>query len=214
MFGGSMRSKLHLLLSLLAIPLFGFALHTYATPITNIVTNGGFETGDFSGWTQGGNTDFTGVDSSSAHSGNFGAFAGPTSGGKGSSGGPGTLSQNLTTIVGQSYELSFWMYNDGSKGIVDGGSSNVMFQVFWNGTMIFDNSGTSTYQQFQFFNLAVTSTSTQLKFVFLNDPGFFHFDDVVAGITATGVPEAMSTLWLALPTLAMIGFLQLRRRIA
>jgi len=209
-----MKSRAHLLLTLLAIPLLGLALHASATPITNIVTNGGFETGDFSGWSQGGNTEFTGVDGSSSHSGNFGAFAGPTSGGKGSSFGPGTLTQNLTTIVGQSYELSFWMFNDAAKGVIDGGSSNVMFQVFWNGAMIFDNSGTSTYQQFQFFNLAVTSASTQLKFVFLNDPGFFHFDDVVAGITATTVPEGLSTLWLALPTLAMIGFLQLRRRIA
>src|SRR3954468_401464 len=107
------------------------------------------------------------------------------------------------------------MYKDISKSKSDNGFSNVSFQVFWNGAMIFDtNSGPSSYQQFQFMNLAVTSGSTQLKFVFLNDPGFFHFDDIVAGITATSVPEAMSTLWLVLPTLAMIGFLQLRRRIA
>ena len=81
--------------------------------------------------------------------------------------------------------------------------------------MIFDTTNPpSSYQQFSFLNLTATGTSTQLMFVFQNDPSFFHLDDVVAGITATGVPEAMSTLWLALPTLAMIAFLQLRRKIA
>ena len=205
-----MKSKPQLLLSLLAIPLLGFALHASATPITNIVTNGGFETGNFSGWTQGGNTSFTGVDSFSAHSGNFGAFMGP--GGKG---GPGSLSQNLTTTVGANYELSFFMYGENDSGSHDGSFNSVQFQVFWNGVMIFDTTNPpSSYQQFSFVNLAATGTSTELKFVFQNDPSFFHLDDVVAGITATGVPEAMSTLWLALPTLAMIGFVQLRRKIA
>ena len=205
-----MKSKPHLLLSLLAISLFCFALHASATPITNIVTNGGFETGDFTGWTQGGNTSFTGVDSFSAHSGNFGAFMGPTS-----KGGPGSLSQNLTTTVGASYELSFFMYGENGSGNLDGSINTVEFQVFWNGVMIFDTTNPPTsYQQFSFLNLTATGTSTQLRFVFQNDPSFFHLDDVVAGITATTVPDAMSTLWLALPTLAMIAFLQLRRKIA
>jgi len=205
------KTKPQLLLSLLAIPLFCFALHASATPITNIVTNGGFETGDFTGWTQGGDTSFTGVDSFSAHSGNFGAFMGP--GGKG---GPGSLSQNLATTVGASYELSFFMYGENDSGGLDGsGFGSVQFQVFWNGVMIFDTTNPpGSYQQFSFINLTATGTSTQLKFVFENDPSFFHLDDVVAGITATTVPDAMSTLWLALPTLAMIAFLQLRRKIA
>ena len=34
----------------------------------NLVTNCGFETGDFTGWTQSGNTGFTGVSSFSLHS--------------------------------------------------------------------------------------------------------------------------------------------------
>lgn len=40
------------------------------------ITNGGFETGDFTGWTLGGNTGYTGVTGSYAHSGNFGAYFG------------------------------------------------------------------------------------------------------------------------------------------
>ena len=42
----------------------------------NLVTNGGFETGDFTGWTQGGNTGFTSVDFGIGHSG-YGAKFGP-----------------------------------------------------------------------------------------------------------------------------------------
>lgn len=41
----------------------------------NLITNGGFEKGDFTGWMQSGNTDFTGVTGTffdtPPHSGNF-----------------------------------------------------------------------------------------------------------------------------------------------
>ena len=131
-----MKTKVHLLLSLLAIAFF--ALRASAIPISNIVTNGGFETGNFNGWTQGGNTEFTGVDMASAHSGNFGVFAGPTSGSKdsgvsGESGGsgPGTLSQNLATVAGSIYEFSFFMYAEqGETGFTNGSFGTVSFKVY------------------------------------------------------------------------------------
>src|SRR5207342_1372158 len=67
----------------------------------NLVTNGGFETGDFTGWTNGGNTGFTGVDPGIQHSGTYGAFFGPI-------GSNGFLSQTLATTAGGVYTLSFW----------------------------------------------------------------------------------------------------------
>jgi hypothetical protein len=201
-----MKTKFMIAGGLSATVMLCLAFHASATPITNKVKNGSFETGDFDQWTLGGNTSGTGVDMDSAHTGNFGAFLGPSEM-------EGTLSQNLDTIVGGNYELSFFLFSGGESesASLTNQLSDVEFQVFWNGVKIFDTtSPPSSYQQFQFFNLTATGTSTELKFVFRNDPSFFHLDDVVAGLSA--VPETFSTLWLMLPLVGMIGFLQLRRK--
>jgi hypothetical protein len=50
-----------------------------ATP-GNLVANCGFETGDFTSWTQSGDLSFTDVDPDCAHSGDFGLCAGPVDG--------------------------------------------------------------------------------------------------------------------------------------
>jgi hypothetical protein len=60
-----------------------------------LVTNDGLETGDFTGWTQSGNTSFTSVDLGLGHSGSYGAKFGPA--------GIGTISQNIITTPGQTY---------------------------------------------------------------------------------------------------------------
>ena len=209
-----MKTRPHMLLSLIAIPLFCIALHASAIPISNIVTNGGFETGDFTGWTQSGNTGFTGVDGSAANSGNFGAFAGPV-------GSLGFLSQTLNTVAGMSYELSFFLNNEGEGGESispirpGGGPVTQVFEVYWGGVLIFSippNSPPGSYTQFNFTGLTATSANTELKFGFRNDEGFWDIDDIVAGITA--VPEALSTIWLALPVVGMFALRQLRRKTA
>src|ERR1039458_8470663 len=58
-------------------PVFGASLCAAISP--NLVTNCGFETGDFTGWTTGGNAlnpggNYYGVDAFDANSGNFGAY--------------------------------------------------------------------------------------------------------------------------------------------
>jgi len=209
-----MKAKPRMLFSLFAISLFCIALHASAIPITNIVNNGGFETGDFTGWTQSGNTGFTGVDPGAANSGNFGAFAGPV-------GSLGFLSQTLNTVAGMTYDLSFFLRNDagGGEGMSpikpSGGPVDQEFQVFWNGSLIFSippNSSPSLYTQFNFSGLLATGTTTDLTFGFRNDPSFWDIDDIVAGLP--GVPETFSTLWLALPVVGMFAFLRLRRKTA
>jgi hypothetical protein len=219
-----MKPKLHIPVRLLAISLFCIALNASAlpsTPITNIVTNGGFEAGDFTGWTVSGNTDANatggfnniGVNMSSAHSGTYGAFFGPV-------GSLAYLSQNLSTVAGMTYDISFFLLNEDSGGerispIRGGGPVDQVFQVFWNGALIFSippNSSPSTYSQFNFSGLVATGTSTELKFGFRNDPSFWDIDDIIAG--RSGVPETLSTIWLALPVAGMFAFAQLRRKTA
>ncbi|HVP55787.1 MAG TPA: PEP-CTERM sorting domain-containing protein [Candidatus Eisenbacteria bacterium] len=65
----------------------------------NLVVNCGFEAGDFTGWTQSGNTGFTGVTSIAPYvnSGTYGAYLGPV-------GSDGYLSQ---TIWGNTWTFAF-----------------------------------------------------------------------------------------------------------
>src|SRR6266850_8015712 len=76
-----------------------------------LVTNGSFETGDFTGWTLSGNTGFTGVECPGAPfagpgDGNCDAFFGPV----GSTGG---ITQTLNTQAGRFYNITFDFRPDG-----------------------------------------------------------------------------------------------------
>jgi hypothetical protein len=192
------------------------AFATPMTPITNIVNNSGFETGDFTGWSTGGNR---GVDMDSAHSGTFGAFMGLTEGDT-------FVSQDLNTTAGSLYDLSFFLQGQGSKMQSHTnaiGGFGATFQVFWNGILIFDlaNSDPFAYTQFSFTGLAATGSTTNLKFVYtfgdsMVNGGFspllFNLDDVV--VNAVGVPESLSTLWLMLPAMGMFLVSKRQRRTA
>src|SRR5438270_2575967 len=88
----------------------GLAVGT-AQAAVNLIVNGSFETGDFTGWTLTGNTGFTGVECPGAPfagpgDGNCDAFLGPV-------GSNGTLSQSFPTVVGQVYSISFDFQPDG-----------------------------------------------------------------------------------------------------
>ena len=134
---------------------------------SRLVANGGFETGDFSGWTRSGNLDDSDslVASDHAHSGQYGAVLFPP-------GSPGYLSQILPTFPGESYLVSFWLESD------YGFTPNECL-VLWNGTNVLDiaNVATATWTNIQTI-VTATGTSSELKFGFRNDPSYFGFDDV------------------------------------
>lgn len=207
-----MKPNSRTLFSLLAVSLICLAGAASATPvfmpISNIVKNGGFETGSLPPWsisrtgasaiTHDPDKEIFGVDQDSAHSGNFGAFAGPSRS-------LAFLGQNLSTASGSSYDLSFWM-DENQNGDFSASSRNpVDFQVFWNGSLIFETfTPPSSYTQFTFADLVATSSSTDLTFGFRDRFGTFHLDDVRASLSR--VPEAFSTIWLALPLLLLLVF--------
>ena len=173
----------------------------WSAQAVNIVNNPGFETGSFSGWTHSDpnnpTNDNIGSDPQFAHSGTYHANLGATPN-------PGSLSQSLTTVAGQFYNLSFWLANDITAGLGPGNS----FQVFWNGGLVFalTNASPFPYTQAGASNLLATSGSTLLEFRYRHDNDFWRLDDV-----SVSVPEAFSTIWLALPAFGALGMLHFSR---
>jgi hypothetical protein len=163
----------------------------------NLVSNCGFESGDFASWTLSGNdvpgelgnlygvegTDPFGPD---PHSGNFQAFfddqfADPT-----------TLSQNLTTIAGDYYTVSFYL----AQVLVGPGTvHNSVLATFGGATAeSLSNVGVQDYTLYTATVLA-TSGLTDFQIKLGNDVGQFQLDDVVV---AAAAPEPSS--WLLLLT--------------
>jgi hypothetical protein len=187
----------HGLYSILAVvSLLGLGITQSAR--ANLITNGGFETGDFSGWTVFGPdnavvgpTPFT-----SPHSGNFQALFGF---------GDNSISQNVTTTPGSFYVITFWLAPD----VRQGGSPSVA--VNWGGSNIFSESFTSPsgYTEHT-FTVNASSPATQLQFQFSSIFGnVFYLDDI--SVTRAGVPDGGSTV--SLLGLALFGVAVLRRKL-
>ncbi len=154
----------------------------------SIVSNGGFETGDFTGWTITGSAqeNFVTNINGFAHSGNFGAALGQAN--------LGTLSQTLTTVPGQNYLLSLWLENPTNGN----GATPNQFMVQWNGATLFNQTNLpfSAWTNLQFV-VTASSAATPLQFEFADTPYNLGLDDVSvvpvsAAVFNTAVPGPAS----------------------
>lgn len=163
----------------------------------NLVVNGGFETGDFSGWTVVANGAaevepdgyvYNGMTYYS-HSGNYFAALG-------SDILSGSVSQTLSTIAGQSYTLSFWLASDGL--------TPNLFKVLWDGSTLSDqtNIPAQGYLE-QTYSVQGTGTDT-LMFYGGDGPGYLSLDDV--SVIGSAVPEPASFTLLTLGIASIAGY--------
>jgi len=148
----------------------------------SLVQNGGFETGDFTGWTLNGNSAYNFVTTSSTisgvvHSGSYGAALGQY-------GSLAYLYQTLATSPGQNYLLSLWLDNPNNSY----GATPNQFLVQWDGTTLFNRTNIpyTAWTNLQFI-VTATSTSTVLQFGSEDTPWYLGLDD----ISVTPVPVPM-----------------------
>jgi hypothetical protein len=132
--------------------------------------NGGFETGDLTGWTQGGNTSFASVQppASESHSGNFSYHMGNRDT-------HGFIEQTLTGFIsGQRVTLSFWLYNE--TGLHN------FFSASLDGQNVLTLTDQTSFNWTQHtFGITLTSNNPVLRFEYQhNGSGFYRLDDVSA----------------------------------
>jgi hypothetical protein len=99
----------------------------------NLITNPGFETGDFTGWTA--DSIGTGVivanSEISPHSGNYHAFLNPSRSNTGT-----FINQNITTTIGTVYTVSFWA---ATPSLNVNGTPPGTLSVNWGGSTVFSH---------------------------------------------------------------------------
>jgi hypothetical protein len=181
----------------------GLLVGSVSAQAAPIVTNGDFETRDFTGWTLTGDSSFVGVDSSAPQAGGFAAYFGPST--------PGGISQTLTTVAGTSYHVQYWIQTEGD--VTDNSTATPnSFQFTWGGIVedSFTNLPATAYTLHS-FDLVALGASTTIAFTFTDGPAFIDFDSVsVAAAALTTVPEPDSLALLALAGTALV--LSRRRR--
>ncbi len=191
-----MRPKLLLVVVALAV---AFALTAPKTFAQNLLQNGGFENGDFTNWSTGGNFEDTEVVTgpfyvySGAQEGSFYAALGPV-------GSDATLSQTFADVAGASYTFSFYL-----NAVGDDPSD---FSALWDGNPLMSSSDPNTGGTWTLESFTATGTgSDTISFAFRDDPGYIALDNVSVTQNGPGgsTPEPSSFILMGSGILALGG---------
>ena len=116
-----------------------------------LVANGGFETGDLTGWTLTGDPLFTEVKHFAAHDGSWGLSSGAVAT-------PADLTQDLATTAGESYTFSFWL-----RLFADGTPNS--FEADWDGSALVQFTDSPAFDWTHYsFTVMATSRARQSSF--------------------------------------------------
>lgn len=168
-----------------------FAMVSIAIPASaNLVSNGGFETGNFSGWT----TTPAGAGSSfsvlaSGHSGTYGAWF------QANQGQHDQIAQVLATTASQQYHVSFWVEN---LGVEDDS-----LEVWWEGAIALNRTPLLTELESWVlleFDISATQNGSELRFKLHDAQSGIGLDD----ISVTPVPEPVTIAGLGLGLAALL----------
>jgi len=153
----------------------------------NLLTNPGFETGDYTGWTIDSQSIYMAVNTVDPHSGSYALQIGATTADG------DQIHQTVADTSGANYVVSFWAVN------VDAGSGEDAVHVSYDGNTLYNADPGGAYAQFS-FNVVGTGSDT-VTIAGWNSPSYSYVDDVSM---AAPVPEPASMAALGIGVLALI----------